>query len=146
MCPDGSNLVFGTKVPERILQSWQVDGKTHVVGLVELYAAVTAYKTWADILRHQRVICFTDSWPVLDVLVKGNSPIAEWRDLLLIFETLDEQIDAMLWMARVTSKSNPADAPSRFSLKELTFLNELEISKAVCPITGKTLESFVAWN
>ena len=90
MCPDGSNLVFGTKVPERILQSWQVDGKTHVVGLVELYAAVTAYKTWADIFRNQRVICFTDSWPVLDVLVKGNSPIAEWRDLLLIFESLDE--------------------------------------------------------
>ena len=40
----------------------------------------------------------------------------EKRDLLLIFETLDEQIDAMLWMARVASKSNPADAPSRFSL------------------------------
>ena len=182
---------------------------------IKTYLAFTAFKTWANILKGQRVICFTDSWPVLDVLVKGNSPIAEWRDLLLIFffvscsvlfgcvffcfafalwflfvcfalveyprtvkgqwimyrslfsssfgalcryddvatalihwickyvtgfpaclttwrepygvgrkkrdlllifETLDEQIDAMLWMARVASKSNPADAPSRFSL------------------------------
>lgn len=41
MCPDGSNLVFGTKVPDRILQAWQTDGKTHVVGFVELYAAVS---------------------------------------------------------------------------------------------------------
>ena len=144
MCPNNANFVFGTKVTSDILNLWQVDGKTHVVGLVELYASVTAFKTWANILKGQRVICFTDSWPVLDVLVKGNSPIAEWRDLLLIFETLDEQIDAMLWVARVASKSDPADAPSRFSLKELSFLNELEISKAICPITGNPLESFVA--
>ena len=110
------------------------------MGLVELYAAVTAYKTWADILRHQRVICFTDSWPVLDVLVKGNSPIAEWRDLLLIFESLDEDVNALLWLARVTSKSNPA---SRFTLSELNFLDELKISEATCPITNETLQSCV---
>ena len=144
MCPNGSNLVFGTTVTNNILKLWQVEGKTHVVGLVELYAAVTAFKTWADLLKGQRVICFTDSWPVLDVLVKGNSPIAEWRDLLLIFETLDEQLDPMLWLARVSSKSNPADAPSRFSLKELSFLNDLRVSIAICPITGNRLESFVA--
>ena len=81
MCPDGSNLVFGTKVPDRILQAWQTDGKTHVVGFVELYAAIAAFKTWAGTLKNQRVICFTDSWPVLDVLVKGNSPIAEFSRL-----------------------------------------------------------------
>lgn len=113
------------------------------MGLVELYAAVSAYKTWAGILRNQSVICFTDSWPVLDVLVKGNSPIAEWRDLLLIFENLDEDVNAMLWLARVTSKSNPADAPSRFTLSELNFLDELKISEATCPITNETLQSCV---
>ncbi|CAL1169263.1 unnamed protein product [Cladocopium goreaui] len=123
LCPDGRQLVFGTKVEDETLKRWQVDGKSHVVGLVELYAAITAFNTWADILQDQRLICFTDSWPVLDALVKGNSPVDEWRDspvdewrdLLLIFENLDERINSMLWMARVASKSNPADAPSRFS-------------------------------
>ncbi|CAL1129051.1 unnamed protein product [Cladocopium goreaui] len=125
-------------------ERWQVDGKSHVVGLVELYAAVTAFNTWADILQDQRLICFTDSWPVLDALVKGNSPVDEWRDLLLIFENLDERINSMLWMARVASKSNPADAPSRFSLRELSFLERLQISEAVCPIKGVKLKSYVA--
>ena len=133
MCPDNTNFVFGTKVTSDTLKLWQVDGKTHVVGLVELYALVAAFKTWANILKGQRVICFTDSWPVLDALVKGNSLVAEWRDLLLIFETLDEQIDAMLWMARVASKSNPADAPSRFSLKELTSSMSLKFQKQFAP-------------
>ena len=55
--------------------------ETHVVGFVELYAAIAAFKTWAGTLKNQRVICFTDSWPVLDVLVKGNSPTAEFSRL-----------------------------------------------------------------
>ena len=144
LCPDGRQFVFGTKVEDETLKRWQVDGKSHVVGLVELYAAVTAFNTWADVLQDQRLICFTDSWPVLDALVKGNSPVDEWRDLLLIFENLDERINSMLWMARVASRSNPADAPSRFSLMELGFLERLQVSEAVCPIKGVKLKSYVA--
>lgn len=74
---DGSSFVFGTRVPESVLRSWQVDGKTHVVGLVELYAIVAAFYTWMDTLKEQRVICFADSWPVLDTLVKGSSGVRD---------------------------------------------------------------------
>jgi hypothetical protein len=144
LCPDGRQFVFGTKVEDETLKRWQVDGKSHVAGLVELYAAVIAFNTWADVLQDQRLICFTDSWPVLDALVKGNSPVDEWRDLLLIFENLDERINSMPWMARVSSKSNPADAPSRFSLIELGFLERVQVSEAVCPIKGVKLKSYVA--
>jgi len=70
--------------------------------------------------------------------------LQSFPDLLLIFENLDEDVNALLWLARVTSKSNPADAPSRFSLRELNFLDELQIAEAVCPITNEILQSCVA--
>ena len=112
-----------------------------MVGLVELYAVAVAFQTWEDKLKDQRVICFTDSWPVFDVVVKGNSTKPEWRDLLLIIEDLDERSPMLLWMARVPSKSNPADAPSRFAVQDIDFLRPFEVCKPVCPITGKRLAS-----
>ena len=123
------------------MKSWQVNEKEHVVGLVELYAVAVAFQTWEDKLKDQRVICFTDSWPVFDVVVKGNSTKPEWRDLLLIIEDLDERSPMLLWMARVPSKSNPADAPSRFAVHDIDFLRPFEVCKPVCPITGKRLAS-----
>ena len=48
--------VFGTKVTSETLNLWRVDGKTHGVGLMELYAAVAALKTWANIPKVQHVI------------------------------------------------------------------------------------------
>ena len=141
ICPDSSVFVFGSQVTDNVLKSWQVNEKEHVVGLVELYAVAVAFQTWEDKLKDQRVICFTDSWPVFDVVVKGNSTKPEWRDLLLIIEDLDERSPMLLWMARVPSKSNPADAPSRFAVHDIDFLRPFEVCKPVCPITGKRLAS-----
>ena len=143
LCPDSSIHVFGTCVSDDVLKSWQVNDKEHVVGLVELYAVAVAFRTWERLLADQRVICFTDSWPVFDVVVKGNSTKPEWRDLLLIIEDLDERSPMLLWMARVPSKSNPADAPSRFSLQDISFLQPFNVCEPVCPITGKTMKSMV---
>ena len=55
MRPDNTNSVFGTKVTSETLNLWRVDGKTHGVGLMELYAAVAALKTWANIPKVQHV-------------------------------------------------------------------------------------------
>ena len=37
---DGTVEVFGAHVPDAVLETWREDGKTHVIGLVELYACV----------------------------------------------------------------------------------------------------------
>lgn len=38
--PCGRARAFGCTVPESVMADWQVDGKIHVIGLVELYACV----------------------------------------------------------------------------------------------------------
>ena len=42
----GCASVFGSMVREELLQHWRSDGKTHVIGLVELYASILALRFW----------------------------------------------------------------------------------------------------
>ena len=76
--PDGACEVFGCAVPDDVLKRWQDGGKTHVIGLVELYACVVSLLHWKPDVSSRRVILFVDNWPALDVLVKGTSLQPEW--------------------------------------------------------------------
>ena len=87
---NGAREVFGCDVPRDIIEEWQSEGKTHVIGLIELYAVVTALNTWKSFLGNDRVILFTDSWPVYDIVVRGTSSEKSWRNLLLNLEEFDE--------------------------------------------------------
>ena len=40
--PDGTTEVFGVEVPAKVIYMWQQGGKTHVIGLVELYACLVS--------------------------------------------------------------------------------------------------------
>ena len=86
---------------------------------------------------------FVDNWPALDVLVKGTSFQRRWRELLLLLEDPDED-SFLLWVARVPSKSNVADHPSRGSVKELSFLRPFRCVKPKCPVTNVSLNSLIA--
>ena len=139
---NGHKEVFGTTVPSELLAKWQSEGKTHVIGLVELYAFIVALNTWKNLLAGQRVIIFTDSWPVYDVVVKGSSHERMWRELLLDLERFDEEHPMLLWVCRVPSSSNPADPPSRRDLSEIEFLRPFSVIDAVCPISQMTIPSY----
>ena len=138
---DGSASIFGGPVPPEALMRWQSDGKLHVVGLVELYGAVVALRHWRPQLCGERVIVFIDNWPTLDVLIKGAAFVPLWRELLLVLEDPLESEPTLCWFARVPSKSNIADGPSRADLGELRPWS-LRIDKPVCPLTGQKLASF----
>ena len=140
--PDGTCEVFGCKVPDDVVSQWQAGGKTHVIGLVELYACVVALLHWKPDVSSRRVILFVDDWPALDVLVKGTSLQIEWRNLLLLLEDPLED-NFLLWIARVPSSSNISDHPSRGSLKELDFLKPYRCVQPVCPMTKSPLQSIV---
>ena len=140
--PGGKTEVFGAEVPKAIVESWQNGGKTHVIGLVELYACVCALKHWSEFIPSRRVILFVDNWPALDVLVKGTSQQLSWRRLLLVLEEPSDEV-FLLWVARVPSSSNVADHPSRGSLAELAFLKPYSVIYPKCPISGVCLKSIV---
>jgi hypothetical protein len=138
--PGGDCEIFGAAVPDQVVEAWQGGGKTHVIGLVELYACIVSLLHWKPDVSSRRVILFVDNWPALDVLVKGTSLQPEWRDLLLLLEDPLED-NFMLWVARVPSASNVADHPGRGSVKELEFLKPYRCVEPLCPVTKFPLNS-----
>ena len=140
---DGTVEVFGSQVPSGVLDMWQSEGKTHVIGLIELYACVTALVHWRKLFAMRRLIVFVDNWSALDVLVKGTSLQLDWRRLLLLLED-PCQDTSMLWVARVPSSSNVADHPSRGDLEALRFLAPFQCVVPLCPILRTPLSSIVA--
>ena len=137
-------FVFGARVPDELLDLWREHGeKEHVIGLVELYAVLVAMNTWSHLITGERLLIFVDNWPVVDALVKGVSTQVTWRDMLMVFEELDEKQQSLHWVGRVPSASNPADPPSRGTLAGLEFLRPFSTCEGKCPITLKQLQSIV---
>lgn len=138
--PGGRPEVFGGFVPDDLMSRWQAGGKTHVIGLVELYAGIVSLLHWKPRITSSRVILFVDNWPALDVLVKGTSIEPEWREMLLCLEDPEED-QFMLWLARVPSPSNLADHPSRGSLRELSWLKPYVVVTPKCPVSHGLVRS-----
>ena len=138
--PDGTVRVFGCEVDPEVLQAW-LEGSEHPIGLIELYAIVTAFKLFKNFLCQKRVLLFGDNWAANDVFVRGSSAVRSWRVLLLVLEKLDQEIEPLAWLGRVPSASNVADPPSRGSIKELMdYLPELE-NNVECPVTSRRLRN-----
>ena len=96
-----------------LLVSRWMDGKKHIVGLVELYAVVLAIYHWDIFLKGRRVIFFVDNIPSMRSLIKGTSSEREWRELLRSLESIEIRGPTYSWFARAPSDSNIADGPSR---------------------------------
>ncbi|CAE7244581.1 unnamed protein product [Symbiodinium sp. CCMP2592] len=142
--PNEPNVhAFGCEVPANVLSHWRSDGKKHVIGLVELYGAILALRHWRKHLDGSRVILFVDNWPALDTLVKGDASVAIWREILMILENPQEASPCYLWIARVPSASNIADAPSRGSLAELSHWS-VRVEVPRCPLSKVALKSIVS--
>ena len=99
--------------------------------------------TWTHLITGERLLIFADKWPVVDALVKGVSTQVTWRDMLMVFEELDEKQQSLHWVGRVPSASNPADPPSRGTLAGLEFLRSFATCEGKCPVTLKQLQSIV---
>ena len=141
LSPKGETFCFGSRVPCDLLDRWQTDGREYVIGLVELYACVTALELWKDKLHNRRILLFIDNYGAQDCLVKGSATVDTWRQLLLHLEELHDHLFSNMWIWRVPSPSTPADFPSRGTLKELKFLEPLIVCKPKCPILGLVLEA-----
>ena len=73
--PAGVAHCFGVEVPHEVVKLWKVDGREHVIGLVELYACVVALNEWKEAIAGQRVLLFIDNYGAQDCLVKGSASI-----------------------------------------------------------------------
>ena len=103
---------FGGKLHESLVERWMVD-KKHIIGLVELYAIILARLLWARYIEGRKIIYFVDNMPAMRAVIKGSSKDVLWREVLAKFEELEMSGPSYPWLARVPSKSNIADDPSR---------------------------------
>ena len=134
---------FGCAVPETVLEMWRADGKSHVIGLVELYAVVVGIRTWKSYFEGRRLLTFVDNYAALDVAIKGSASVKQWRDLLLLLECPDETSPTLMWhasAARVPSKSNPSDGPSRGDTSLMESFHAKRVTP-VCPVTQVQLRN-----
>ena len=117
-----------------------MDGREHVIGLVELYASITALAEWKHLIEGQRIILFVDNYGAQDCLVKGSASVQTWRQLLLILENISDELFSDMWVTRVSSSANPADYPSRGSIAELRFMGPMERCRPMCPVAHAMLD------
>ena len=126
---------FGGKLSPRLVDKW-LENKKHVIGLVELYAVVLARSVWAEHLVDRRVVYFVDNIPAMRTLIRGTSSEQDWRSVLLLYEELESVGHTFPWIARVPSKSNIADYPSR---GEFGALGDMDYCTPVCLVTGERI-------
>ena len=142
--PSGRSCAAGCKVPQDVVKRLQGDGKTHVIGLIEMYACICAIYNFSDVLRGRKFILFVDNYPAQDCIIKGSSSESVWRELLLVLERIDEQVSSYMWVCRVPSESNISDCPSRGSIKEVReILGDVSIRNLKCPLSGDVLDSCI---
>ena len=116
------------KVPERVWAKWKSRaGQRQVIGQAELLPVVVAKMTFPDLLRNRRVLVFIDNEAARIGLVRCYSPSLPSLRLIAHAVSLDLVLGCQCWYARVPTKANPADLPSR-----LTFSPFLESLGCEC--------------
>ena len=129
---------FACRVNPEMVAEWSAD-LAHVIGPVEMYAAVLARFVWHQFISGARVIYFVDNFAVLDSFIKGSSTSRHFRKLLAAFEQHELHGNSWSWFNRVPSESNCADDPSRGIFRHLINSGYCRDS-CLCPITGASLE------
>ncbi len=111
---------FGGIVDDQIVQGWLAAGnKQRVIHQAEVYPALIALGIWAEQLRGRRVIFFVDNDAAKECLIKGTTRSKASAKLVADFWCRAAEYELYIWVERVASAANPADAPSRRACPEL---------------------------
>ena len=97
-----------------VIEDWKAAGdKSKVIHQAELLPATLSIKLWGEAAVGRRVILYVDRGTALSALVKGTSTSLPSARLTNSFWELAAKCGLFVWIDRVPSVANPADAPSR---------------------------------
>ena len=108
-----------------------------VIAQGELLPVVLAKRQWNVPLAHARNLFMIDNESAREGLVRSFSPVFFSREILLASKLCDAGLQSIDWYARVPTKANWADGPSR-----LDFAEVLSIGAVHDPIEFPELSSF----
>ena len=110
---------FGGIVSGAIVKDWLATGdKQRPIHQAEVYPALIALELWAERLRGRRVIMFVDNDAAKECLIKGTTKARASAQLVANFWCKAAETELFIWVERVASAANPADAPSRRACPE----------------------------
>ena len=136
---DNKALVFGFKVNDSLQLEWKHagKGKKQLVTEAELLPVLISRKLWMDRVSGSKIITFVDSNPAKFSLIRGTSESESCEDIIRAISILDAAEHVWVWYARVPSKSNPADLPSRLQFPSSIAGFQVEIFEAPQPSSLK---------
>ena len=110
---------FGFNLRGDDLRRLNPSGKKTIIHECEFLAVAIALRSWKQRLRAKQVVCFIDNNAVRDSLIatKSTGEVAGKILECVLHDETDNGL--MMWFARVPSKSNIADDPSRGCCKLL---------------------------
>ena len=112
---DNTAHMFGATVCPQLLLEWKTDcpGKKQFVTEAELLPSLIARVLWRGRIAGTKFISFIDSNPSRFALIRGSSDSLACERIVRAVCMEDTRHVSWPWYARVPSKSNPADDPSR---------------------------------
>jgi hypothetical protein len=116
--PGNRPQVFGARLTRSAAASLtSKEGQTQIIGQAEILPVLIAKTIWSEYIAGKKVIYFIDNDSARGALVKGYSPILASLDLVMQCARGDASARSASWYARVPTKSNIADEPSRMRHK-----------------------------
>jgi hypothetical protein len=113
---------YGCAVDPSLVRCWQSGGSQQVIGQGELLPVLLSRRLWKEEMQGRRVFAFVDNDSARDSLVAAFSPSAHSMNIIYRFLEMDLSSVSHFWFARVPSKSNIADGPSRLDFDEVSAL------------------------
>ena len=102
---------FTSEVPEEVKRRWL--SRTAQIVPIEMLAPVVALETFADRVQNADIIMLIDSEAVEGALIKGYSNREDLCLIISVFWDLALKLRSRIFIDRVSTDANPADAPSR---------------------------------
>ena len=111
---------FGARLTAKAAQRLATKtGQTQVIGQAELLPILVAKTIWEKHIRNKKVIYFVDNDSARLAMIKGYSPVITSLEIIMACSYKDAMCRSVSWYARVPTKSNIADEPSRMRKADL---------------------------
>ena len=121
----------------QIAQLQSIDRKTPIFEL-EVLALVLALVLWKETIAGAQVVCYLDNNGARDSAIKGYSHFDPASLFLEVLLSLEESTMICPWFARVPSKSNPSDPPSRGELlANVPIANSTMVDDVMCDLMSR---------
>ena len=97
---DNSSHVFGTPIPEEILQQWRSSNKSQYITESEFFPILLAKQTWRYRRSASKILVFVDSEPATYMCIAGHSHIKSCNQIVKNIAQEDAYAQTWSWYAR----------------------------------------------